>query len=195
MTSLPKYLASALLVGVAFHSTAALSQQQQSLDQYPSFVEFTTLAPDGTQTVLRCGYSSPDGKTISFDAGFQEISSINQNRNTYARLQHIDNNVISTSPAPGGTLGLQLELVLDGGPITAKICQTDTDNDTISNCVPTNVTNPAAQVLADDRKLATQCMSLLQESTAQINASLASPEKTEAFKAGLRQKVAQLAAK
>ena len=50
----------------------------------------------------------------------------------------------------------------------------------------------ATQVLADDRKLGLQCVDLLEQSTAQINPSLASPEKSQAFKAALRQKVALL---
>jgi hypothetical protein len=165
-----------------------------SFDQYPSFLQLTSSMQDGTQVVLRCGYSSPNGQSVVLDPGFQEVSFLNQARGGYSRFQHIDNAVIATFTPPAGMQGVLLELVKADGSVMAKNCQMDVNNDTIANCQPAQPLAPAAQIKDQDQKTGAQCVTMLQQGGSQVNPSLASVPKTEAFKSGLRQKVNTLAA-
>jgi hypothetical protein len=189
------------LVPLAVIYFAASAQAQgvaqsgaQSFDQYPSFIEFTASTPDGTQSVLRCGYAA-NGGAIVLDPQFQEISVMNQAHKSYSRIQRIDNYLIATSVDPSGGSGMLLELVSpDGGPASAKSCQVNTTDDTIHDCRTVSPFTFVDQVKAGDQKIATQCAALLKQGGPQINPAVADPQKTEDFKAALREKVNILAA-
>lgn len=166
-----------------------------SLDQYPSFIEYTTADNAGTQVTMRCGYSSRDGKTVSLDPSYLEISTSNEKKNNrYSRLQRIDDVLIATEIAPVGKTGLVLQLIKPDGSVVARNCQTNTNDDTISDCKPNNPFTKPDQVKAEGRRMNTLCQSLIENTRAQINPRRASPQQTEETKARLRQKVATLSA-
>jgi len=172
---------------------AAQTQGPQSFDQYPSFVQASAVGPDGTQSVLRCGYMvTPQG--LFLDPGYREISVLNPGRGSYSRVQHIDDMIIATANDPRGTPDFLLELVKPDGSVTAKACTTDPNSDTISNCAHLAPFTFANQLGAADTETAARCDQLMREGSRQIDPSLADPQKTEIFKAGLRQKASILAA-
>lgn len=178
----------ALFFLFAFSPPVFAQPGPKSFDQYPSFIELTSIAPDETRVVLRCGYAAPGGKTEP-DSGFEEISMLNDPRKTYARFQHIDNYIIATYAGPAQTQSLLLELLRPDGSVTAKLCQTDLNTDAIGNCRPAMPSIPVAQIHAEARKVAEQCRALFAQNGAQVNPARASPEKTESFKARLREKI------
>jgi len=163
----------------------------QSLDQYPSFIEFSSMSPDSTQTILRCGYIS-DGKTVSLNPNFLEVTQHNAGRGLYTRLQHIDDTIIATTPAPQGSYGLYLQILGGDGALTAATCQTDTATDTILDCHRAPAKTVANDMMLNDRKLGMQCGDVISQGKSKIDPKLANPEKTEEFMAGLRKKIEML---
>lgn len=180
-----------VLIILAAISPAAFAQNgAQSFDQYPSFIELTTTLPTGTQVVLRCGYMVPPGRPATLDPGFQEISILNEKQGIYSRFQRIDDDIVATFRSPtAGDSGLVMELVKVDGSVKAKSCQTNIGNDTIENCKPAQPINAVDQIRTEEQKMAAQCSALLNQGASQINPATASPQKTELFKTGLRQKV------
>jgi len=187
------FIPAAFIVVMLSGNVWAQAGAGQSFDQYPSFIELTSTRDDGTQSVLRCGYSSPNGHGVSADPGYREISVMNPSHKSYSRIQHIDNDFIATSIDPNGSSDLLLELVKADGTVAAKKCQTNTENDTISNCQTIQPFTFVDQVKAGDQKIGSQCADLVRRSASRMNPALADPQKTEMFKAGLRQKVGILA--
>jgi hypothetical protein len=164
-----------------------------SMDQYPSFIELSSSNSEDTQSVLRCGYMA-NGSTIALDKGYQEISVMNQAHKSYSRIQRIDDYLIATSIDPSGSQGFLVELIAPNGAVKAKNCQNDAATDTIHDCHSISAFTFADQVKAGDQQVAMQCNELLKQGATQINPATASPQKTEEFKATLRQKVNILAA-
>ena len=71
----------------------------------------------------------------------------------------------------------------------AKNCQNDAATDTIHDCHSISPFTFIDQVKAGDQQVATQCAELLKQGAAQINPPSRMLQKTEEFKAALRQKV------
>jgi hypothetical protein len=162
-----------------------------SLDQYPSFIEYSATAKDGVQIAWRCGYAAKD-RAVALDPAFQESATLDPGHGTYVRIQHIDNSIVSSVSASAGGAQLLLELVRPDGSIAAKLCDRNPQADMIGNCRPAQPVQPAQQIVAAAQQLAAQCGTLFQQSVAKIDPSLANPQKTQQFMAGLRQKVAIL---
>ena len=188
------FIAFVPLAAICF-ATPAHAQQSgaQSFDQYPSFIELTGSNPDGTQSVLRCGYAVNGGAIVP-DPGFQEISVMNQAHKSYSRIQRIDDYLIATSVDPSGGPGMLLELVKPDGSASAKNCRVNTSDDTIHDCSTISPFTFVDQIKAGDQKIATQCAGLLNQGGKEVNPAVADPQKTEEFKAALREKVNILAA-
>lgn len=182
------------IAALLFLSNLALAQDAKpSFDQYPSFLELSATNTDGTQSVLRCGYTAKDGH-ITVDTAFHEISVMNQAHKSYSRIQRLDGFMIATSIDPSGGGGLLVELVEPNGTIRAKNCQNDEASDMIRACRSISPFTFVDQIKAGDQQIATQCEELIKQGMAQINPALADPQKIEQFKNGLRQKVNILAA-
>ncbi len=188
-----RFLLSGFVLLFALPATAQTPAGPQSFDQYPSFVEASVTGPDGTQSVLRCGYMvTPQG--LFLDPGYREISIFNPGRGSYSRVQRIDDLIIATANDPRGTPDFLLELVKPDGSVTAKACTTDPNSDTISNCAHLVPFTFANQLGAADTETGQRCDQLMREGSRQIDPSLADPQKTQTFKNALRQKAAILAA-
>jgi hypothetical protein len=186
------FLASAAMFALGF-SPAVAQSSAPSFDQYPSFIELSATTNDETQSVLRCGYAANGGQ-VALDPGYHEISVMNQNHHTYSRIQRVDNYLIATSIDPSSGQNLLVELVKPDGSLAAKNCQSDTESDTISNCRSISPFTFVDQIKAGDQQIATRCADLMRQAGSKINPSLADPQKTQAFKIGLEQKVNTLAA-
>lgn len=167
--------------------------QSQNFDQYPSYLEMTSALQDGTQVVLRCGYTQ-SGTTSMADPGYMEMTVLNQGNGTYMRYQRIDNKLIMTVPVPGGVGRFLLEVVEPTGMVIAKSCQNNSANDTISGCTPGQPFMPAPQAMAQDQNASNQCGALLNKVTPQLDHFTYSAPKTQIFKNALRQKVGVLEA-
>jgi hypothetical protein len=191
---------SVLAATLALSSSAAYAQatingHPADFDQYPSFLEASTHLPNNAETVLRCGYSQ-SGTSILPDASYMEFSLLNPSMAAgYMRYQRIDNKIILTVPAPGGMQGRYLlQITEPNGMTAAKNCQMDLNTDTISNCSAAQAFAPAAEATKQDQGAAQQCGSLFSQATPKMDTTIYNAQKTDLFKAALRQKVALLEA-
>jgi len=173
-------------------SPVPVPQQQaaptQSFDQYPSFIEMNSTQPDGTQVVLRCGYSM-NGVTIIADPAYMEMSFLNPTNGSYLRYQRIDNKIIITSPAPGVVGRFVIQVSEPNGAVIAKNCTVNSANDTVANCTLAQPFLPPTQATTQDQNAASQCGTLLEKSIPQLDRLTYSAPKTEIFKNSMRQKV------
>ena len=160
-------------------------------DQFPSFGQLTTTDKDGTQTVMRCGYSVSNNKAIIIDPEFHEITSLNPIQHSFTRLEHVKDVIIATYMPPTGA-GLLVELVKPDGSVATKSCQTNLNNETIANCGDAQPMASAADIRDADQKIIPQCSDLLQQSKADIKPDLANPALAAAFKAGYQPKIEML---
>jgi hypothetical protein len=174
-------------------TSAQQGAQKSDFDQFPNFVQFTSTDKEGTETILRCGYSPSVNKTFIIDPEYHEVSVQNPVQHTFSRLQHIGDAIIATFMPPNGQ-GLILELVKADGSLITKNCKTEMNNDTISNCSPAQPVAAAAEIRDNDQKITPQCSDLLQQHKAQINPDIANPQLAQTYKAGFTQKINALEA-
>lgn len=184
------FFALSLVMPIGAHAQTANGQK---FDQYPSFIETSMQTPDGTQVVLRCGYTQ-NGGTITADAGFMETSTMNTSRNLYLRYQRIDNKIIMTTPSMKSPGRFTLALAEPNGIVLAKTCQFNGANDTINACVPDQPVMTSAQMTQQDQATAQKCGEFLKNATPQLDGTTFNAQKTEVFKNLLRQKVTMLEA-
>jgi len=193
----------AALIAATLFSTSALAQAnapgaqnqaQPNFDQFPSFIQMNASIQDGTQVVLRCGYSQ-NGMVISADPGYMEMSMLNEGTGSYLRYQRIDNKFIITVPAQNAPGRFMIEVVDPNGTTSAKNCVVDGVNDTIQGCTPIQPFMPAQQVSSQDTNAANQCGTFFSKATQQLDRYTYNSLKTDSFKNGLRQKVAVLEAR
>ncbi len=171
--------------------TAPAAPTTQNFDQYPSYIQMSSQMPDGSEVVLRCGYTQ-NGITILADPAYMEMSVLSNGN--YLRYQRIDNKLVVSVPAQEGVTRLLMEVVEPTGITIAKNCQSNNANDTIQGCVGAQPFMPAAQVQQQDQNAASQCGALLARATPQLNRTTYSAPKTDIFKNALRQKVGMLEA-
>ena len=180
-----------LSVSGAAHAQMMQPQQQAqpSFDQYPSFIEMSTSA-QGIQSVLRCGYTAVAGQ-ISADPGYYELTTLNQGSGMYLRIQHIDGKTIATTV--GGNQGrFVLQVGGPNGATIAKECLNDPATDSLQGCVPAQPFMAPQDLYGQDQNVAGQCSNFLSKATAQLDPNTYNLQKTQLFKANLRQKAALL---
>jgi hypothetical protein len=187
--SLSALIAAFVLTSSAAYAQATINGHPSDFDQYPSFLQVSVHMQNGIETVLRCGYSLNGGAIVA-DPSYMESSVINVGANSYARYQRIDNKVVITAPAPGIAGRYILQATEPNGTTFAKSCQLDLNSDTIQGCIAAQAFIPATEASKQDQGAAQQCGALFAKATPQMNAADFNLQKTEQFKAALRQKVA-----
>ncbi|HEU0117265.1 MAG TPA: hypothetical protein VFR09_01420 [Alphaproteobacteria bacterium] len=186
----------ALIFAAFLLPTAAIAQgfapqnstPQAKFDQYPSFIEINSTVADGTQVSLRCGYAQV-GNNITADAGYMEMTFLNESSGSYLRYQRIDNKLILTAPQQGMKGQFLLEVVEPNGSATAKSCQFNPVGDSVSNCIANKPFMTSQQATQQDQSAAQQCGDFLNKATPQLDRVTYNAQKTEVFKNSLRQKV------
>jgi hypothetical protein len=186
---------SSLILAAAFMSLSTLAYAQGTVngnpanfDQYPSFIEMTT-ASNGSEILLRCGYSS-NGVNIMPDPAFMESAVQNSANSSYARFQRIDNKILITAPAPGSPGRFVVQVTEPNGNVIAKSCMFNGASDTLQNCLAAQPFVPAVETARQDQGVAQQCGDFLAKATPQLDAHVYDLRKTEIFKNALRQKIA-----
>ena len=171
------------------------SATKSKFEQFPSFAQLSSTDKDGTESVLRCGYTiSNDAATKNaaiIDPEYHAITLLNPERHSYSRLEHIKDVTIATFMPPEGQ-GLVLELVKPDGTLATKNCKTDLNNEMIANCTPAQPLASAAEIRDSDQKITPQCSALLQQNKAEIKPDLANPQQAVLFKSSFAQKVQTL---
>lgn len=181
-----------LILSSAAYAQATVNGHPADFDQYPSFLQVSTHMPNNGEAILRCGYSQT-GATILPDAGYMESSVINPLNNGYARYQRIDNKIVITAPAPVPGHFL-VQITEPNGIVAAKNCMMDLNTDMLSSCTNAQAFISAADANKQDQGAAQQCGDLFNKAMPQMDKVSFNQQKTDQFKASLRQKVAILEA-
>ncbi len=179
--------------GGAANAQATVNGHPADFDQYPSFIQVTTHLPDSSEAVLRCGYIQ-NGTSFVADPGYMESSIFNQTTGSFTRYQRIDNKILLISPAPNSPGRYLLQVTETTGLMATKNCQFDPSSETISNCMAAQPFMTAPNAQAQDQNAAQQCGSVFAKATSKLDTTTYNLQKTDLFKAGLRQKVALIEA-
>jgi hypothetical protein len=168
----------------------------RSVDQYPSILSYNADSTDGTEATLYCGYAWVDETGPRLDTDLRELSYLNESKETYLRVQRIDQSLIVTTVADkkdsNGRKRFLLEAVNPDSSVTAKECQINLQNDTISDCVKSQPFMGGQQMKDKDAFIAQQCANLFAELRPQLSPKTPDAKKTEAFKNALRRKLETL---
>lgn len=177
-----------IVVSSLAHAQGTVNGNAANFDQYPSFIELTT-ASNGSEILLRCGYSS-NGVNITPDPGFMESAVQNNSNSSYARYQRIDNKILITAPAPGSPGRFVVQVTEPNGNVIAKSCVFNIASDTLQNCLAAQPFVPANEAAKQDQGVAQQCGDFFAKANPQLDVHGYDLQKTEIFKNALRQKIA-----
>jgi hypothetical protein len=194
-----RYASYAAFTALLLMTGAASAQTQppvQNVEQYPSYIETSNTAQDGTELLIRCGYGE-NATGIIADPTYMEFSTLNQASGSYVRYQRINTKMVVTIPAQGNNQNgnrFLIEVVEPNGTAIAKNCLNNAASDTINSCIPAQPFMPPAQVATQDQSAATQCGAFLGKALPQLNRFTYSAPKTQIFKNNLSEKVTILEA-
>lgn len=177
-----------VLLGFLIPASALAQGAEPEFGQFPSYIQMTATV-QGVSVALRCGYAQVENNFVG-DPGFYEMVSLNQNSGEYLRLQHIDNRIIVTTVSPARNGRFLLTVMGANGAMVAKECQDDPNTDQISGCVAANPTVTSAQISSQDQQAAQQCTDFFNKGAAKLERGTYNLQKTQVFKAGLKQKAA-----